>query len=609
MSSLIFYDLEEIRSDEVLTVRTAAADPYQEIMLASTVWPEDIDEPPQLADHRDPDFLDLLMIWLDFVIADSGPAKAAARSPEQELLETARYGLLFEFARPIHRWLSLARLARQRNDRSLLWIGHRTDADHAEELRDLLAAFPELKPRRLELRGTNVGDQVRRGLRRLRNRIWLATKNWQERERRILPTSEGSAEAPEVVFTEYFPNSVRASLPVCQALREAGRRVVWLPARDSVAQRLRQLGTRATALSFPRRSRSDRWGKSARLRALERLDQLADCPLGKTADSPWRQLRTPLRRRAERLLTTAGRWLAAYRQAWQRLDPRWVLSTSYSSIPGRAAALTAQRGGRQAAYLQHGAFPGKLVYSFFCHDLILVWGEHERRSLQSFGVPAERLEAIGSTLYDQALRAREQPSKSSFPGRSETVRIAFMASRSGGVASSLAVSRRTLGIVAEAARSIPNCRLAVKAHPADSTLLPEEVLSKFAATDLIRGGSSQEVIRDSDLVIVVSSTTGYEACVFGKPLIVLNLTGSEDIVDYVGYGAALRCNDQGELIAAVERLRDEPSLHEDLQRGRQALLDDLLNGGRGDAAELAARVLLKRLVSEDGIPAHPSAQT
>ena len=41
-------------------------------------------------------------------------------------------------------------------------------------------------------------------------------------------------------------------------------------------------------------------------------------------------------------------------------------------------------------------------------------------------------------------------------------------------------------------------------------------------------------------MIVVSSTTGLEACVAGKPLIVLEVSDESDAVPYASYGAAMR---------------------------------------------------------------------
>ncbi len=55
---------------------------------------------------------------------------------------------------------------------------------------------------------------------------------------------------------------------------------------------------------------------------------------------------------------------------------------------------------------------------------------------------------------------------------------------------------------------------------------------------IVRDKTSQQVIRDSDVVIVVSSSTGAEACIADKPLIVLRLPGIPEVIPYRKYGAA-----------------------------------------------------------------------
>jgi spore coat polysaccharide biosynthesis predicted glycosyltransferase SpsG len=169
-----------------------------------------------------------------------------------------------------------------------------------------------------------------------------------------------------------------------------------------------------------------------------------------------------------------------------------------------------------------------------------------------------------------------------------------MASRTGGTVSSVAVSRATLQAVAEAAHSTPGAHLTVKVHPGDSTTVPQEVMSSYPEFDLVRSGNSQDVIMDSDLVIVVSSTTGYEACLADRPLIVLDLTGMQDHlgrIEYEKYGAAIVLTHAEDLALAIQRLLTDETLQSDLAGGRRKLIDDMLNGGSGNAAELAAGLI------------------
>ena len=162
----------------------------------------------------------------------------------------------------------------------------------------------------------------------------------------------------------------------------------------------------------------------------------------------------------------------------------------------------------------------------------------------------------------------------------------------------MAVSRATLEAVAEAARSTPGAHLTVKAHPGDSTTVPEEVMNNYPEFRLVRSGNSQDVIMDSDLVIVVSSTTGYEACLANRPLIVLDLTemgNHTGRIKYEKYGAAIVLTRAEDLAPTIRRLQVDETLRSELANGRQKLIDDMLNGGSGNAAELAAGVIRRCL--------------
>ncbi|MDY7092267.1 MAG: hypothetical protein SX243_04760 [Acidobacteriota bacterium] len=640
MNTVLFYDLESLTNEELQRVREAAGNPSTrdepphrliEIAPASTVWPESTvwlentvwpastvwpqsssENPPpseeqpeplqRVADHRGEDFLDRLMDWIDQVVGSE--AAGGTMAPAQEILAAARYALLFDLAHPLSRWCNLVDLLHRFSPDRLIWVTNGAEGRAPAEIRALLASVPQLEPRWIELRRPNLLDRCRSAPRRLLERHWRAVERWRSRLRAALRRRPALEPAP-VVLTEYFPNSVRTSLPVARALAERGMAVRWLPARQRVAHRLAEFTAGSSSeptttsmeevVTSASRLLRGHWMR-ARRSALQQLLGLATTPLPTVRETPPQvqplaELLRLLHHRGLPLLVEAAHWLEVYDQAWEHLKPRVVLSTTYSSIQGRAAALTLRRRGGRAAYLQHGIFPSRRVYSRFCHDLILVWGEHERRALEGFGVAGERLRCVGATLYDAPLREAWNRRSENFPAAGEPLSISFMASRSGGAVSTLAVSRRTLELVAGAARRIPGAGLTVKTHPADATGLPERILAAYPEVELIRQGNSQEIIRESDLVIVVSSTTGYEACVFAKPLIVCNLTGRPDFVNYEAYGAALAAEDENQLVHTILRLQNDKDLRRQLQAGRQRLFDELLNGGRGDAAESAARAI------------------
>ncbi len=121
-----------------------------------------------------------------------------------------------------------------------------------------------------------------------------------------------------------------------------------------------------------------------------------------------------------------------------------------------------------------------------------------------------------------------------------------------------------------------------------------EVVREFADVTVLQSGSSQDVILKSDVVIVVSSTTGIEACVADKNLVVLDLFDDPNAVPYAAYGAAVRIPaSKGDLAAELQqiiaRLRDASEMTESLREGRRRLLDDMVRGAAGDAVHRQRR--------------------
>lgn len=169
-----------------------------------------------------------------------------------------------------------------------------------------------------------------------------------------------------------------------------------------------------------------------------------------------------------------------------------------------------------------------------------------------------------------------------------------MASRTGGDVSTVAASRRTLQAVLTACREL-NASLTIKVHPSDRTQVPEDEARPFDGVTVERTRGSQDVIMDSDVVIVVSSTTAFEACLAGKPLVVLNLTGVEDNIEAHETGAAIYLEDGDQLSKALADLFSDTRLRERLAEGGRRLVERRIGVADGRAARRAAAALLETL--------------
>ena len=238
------------------------------------------------------------------------------------------------------------------------------------------------------------------------------------------------------------------------------------------------------------------------------------------------------------LLEESAFWLDSFLEAYNALRPRCVVSTTYSSTVGRAAALAARARNASSAFVQHGMFPDHDVFTNFCNDSLFVWGNANRQTMLRNGIADSRIKVVGAAIYDDLIRRERLNGPIRFPRAGEPLKVAYMASRTGGQVVSFSIARLQLMTVARAVSEIPNGQLTVKMHPGDNSRMIETFLQDCPGVRLIRDGSSQDVILQTDVVIVASSTTGLEACIADKPLVVLETKGLFEYNPYRKYGAA-----------------------------------------------------------------------
>ncbi|MFZ2471535.1 MAG: CDP-glycerol glycerophosphotransferase family protein [Methanothrix sp.] len=101
--------------------------------------------------------------------------------------------------------------------------------------------------------------------------------------------------------------------------------------------------------------------------------------------------------------------------------------------------------------------------------------------------------------------------------------------------------------------SIP-INLFIKPHPIETDLSIYSPLTQRKNVVLSKDIDLYKLLSACDLIITRASTTAMEAAALNKPIIVLNLTGEQDVIDYVKEGIALGVYDEKELPIAVKKL-------------------------------------------------------
>ncbi|HEX3999269.1 MAG TPA: hypothetical protein VHX65_12020 [Pirellulales bacterium] len=604
MNHFVYYDLEEVLADDVRRAR-AVVPGAREFIARGTPWPEKLEGPPpsELWNPRELEYQRRLMDWIDrlFKSLEHGRMQSLLACSEGfSQLEILRYRFLFEFSE-IEQRLAVAGEMYREGAEHISWIVPESACATIRQLMgginsphiDVIGVERPAKSRsRLWRLFRSCGRRVIDGLMNSADVIARDPRDWVK--------SLGES----VAIVEYYPNSAKALIPVAKALREEhGVETIWIAARRQVKVALERHGVASTLLrrlSPTANRRPKRLPAETAGRLREAIGADADESLFFGTGSLFgKSLLAPaIVEKLSGLLQESAFWLDSLTEAFARVQPLCVVSTTYSSMVGRAAALAARRRNIPSAFVQHGMFPDYDVFTRFCNDAIFVWGHANQRTIHRNGIANSRIRVVGPAIYDELIRRKRLSKRPATVGQGNPLEIAYMASRTGGQVVSVSLAKLHLMAIVRAAAVIPNSRLTVKVHPADYTGIIDSVLRQHPHVRIVREGSSQDVTLQSDVVIVVSSTTGLEACIADKPLIVIETKGLSEYGPYRQYGAAIQVaidhvDDSERLAIIIRQLSTDSKALAELAEGRRRLVDDLLNGGRADATELTARAIVE----------------
>lgn len=146
-----------------------------------------------------------------------------------------------------------------------------------------------------------------------------------------------------------------------------------------------------------------------------------------------------------------------------------------------------------------------------------------------------------------------------------------------------------------AIRNLEGVTLVIKQHPAEGDDYRHEVERHIKemgvkAVLMPKDSDTYEQLFACDLMITRHSTTAMEAVALGKPVIILNLSGDPDPVEYVEEGVALGIYESGELKLAIERLLRDDS---ELASNRKRYIENYLYKIDGKATERVIEIIIK----------------
>jgi UDP-N-acetylglucosamine 2-epimerase len=245
--------------------------------------------------------------------------------------------------------------------------------------------------------------------------------------------------------------------------------------------------------------------------------------------------------------------------------------------------------------------PERSVKSPYCPipDRTALYGHYHKDLLTKVSAyPEDSVVVTGQPRYDILYHANKIYDKEEFLKRykiNPNHKIVLWATQCHGLSNEENI--KNFKAVFETMQNIKNATLIIKQHPGEGekyTKMIEKYLSTYKISAVVTPKSSDtyELLFVCDLMMTKNSTTAMEAIALNKPVIVLNLSGEPDVVDYVEQGVALGVYKEDDLKPAIEKLLKDDA---ELAKNRGRYIEKYLYKIDGKATERVVNLIMQTI--------------
>jgi len=304
--------------------------------------------------------------------------------------------------------------------------------------------------------------------------------------------------------------------------------------------------------------------------------------------------------------------IETFERVFEVWKPHAIVGADDVGLAGRAFARMARLFGIPSINVQHSTIDDILRYKVVVSDFMALWGNKSLRQMVAEGVPPRILRLTGVPRFDFILSrktgARQRVARDLGIGAGERIALWTPTPYAGITATdSPEINRETLLKILEALKGKGDLRLVVKLHPLDSK---ERYLSLLKTvgdkrTIVTRSTNVYDLLASCEFLMVCNSTTGIEAMLFEKPIIVVNLHNIPENVPYVESGAAIRARSVEELRDCIDSVLNDKGVMDRLEQGRRRFLADYAFKCDGKASQRIINLVEEAasgLVTESSLP-------
>ena len=223
--------------------------------------------------------------------------------------------------------------------------------------------------------------------------------------------------------------------------------------------------------------------------------------------------------------------IAHYSNNFQKIinlyNPKILVTSTYSSIFGRTMALKAKKNYLKSAYYQHGVIPGYDFLYDFLNDEAFVWGKYEKKYITRNNNNID-VKIVGQFLNTSKLETTKSKKKIK-----KYYQITYFLNRTDGASSSFDENVMNIKKILQNLKYIKSkFKFFIKPHPADDHYKIKKYKKIFNFLNFVNNKeSSENIILQSDLVILQSSSIIFDAILNKKSILVVNFSLNEDTLN------------------------------------------------------------------------------
>lgn len=292
--------------------------------------------------------------------------------------------------------------------------------------------------------------------------------------------------------------------------------------------------------------------------------------------------------------------------------PDLILVTCEYCLLGRAAVVAGKLKGVPTLAIQHGNIsPYSIGYYHpveeisdeiapqYCPipDKTAVYSPYDKELLLSIGhYPSDSVVVTGSSRYDILNHADKIYDKNKIfeeLGLDTNKKMVLWTTQTHGLP--LEENIQNISAVYSTIKSLEGVQLVIKLHPGEDQRAILYKKNKSAKPVIVDGGADiYALLYVCDLMVTRHSTTATEAVALNKPVLILNLSGEPDPMEYVKEGVALGVYEGKDLKPATEKLLKDDA---DLTKNREKYIQKYLYKIDGKATERVVG-LIKKMMKE-----------